>query len=86
MRDAWDDRDDYGSLKLYSIVPVILMDLLYQNSGWFTFGYRFSNDYAVLLFLMLAISVRRFGVAFWVAAIWASQGVSVWNRSWRSPT
>ncbi len=49
----------------------VLADLLYQNSGWFTFGYRFSNDYAVLLFLMLAVSVRRFGVVFWIAAIWA---------------
>jgi hypothetical protein len=49
----------------------VLADLLYQNSGWFTFGYRFSNDYAVLLFVMLAVSVRRFGVVFWVCAVWA---------------
>jgi hypothetical protein len=49
----------------------VIADLLYQNSGWFTFGYRFSNDYAVLLFVMLAVSVRRFGTAFWACAIWA---------------
>ena len=49
----------------------IAADLLYQNSGWFTFGYRFSNDFAVLLFVMLAISVRRFGAIFWACAIWA---------------
>jgi hypothetical protein len=47
------------------------MNLLYQNSGWVQFGYRFSNDYAVLLFVMLAIGVRRMGRVFWVAAIWA---------------
>jgi hypothetical protein len=49
----------------------ILADLLYQNSGWFTFGYRFSNDYATLLFLMLAVSVRKMGPLFWACAIWA---------------
>jgi hypothetical protein len=49
----------------------VVATLLYQNSGWFTFGYRFSNDYAVLLFVMLAVSVRRFGPAFWACAIWA---------------
>ena len=47
------------------------MNLLYQNSGWFQFGYRFSNDYAILLFVMLAIGVRRLGYRFWIAAIWA---------------
>jgi len=49
----------------------LMMNLLYQNSGWFQFGYRFSNDYAVLLFVMLAIGVKRMGRVFWMAAIWA---------------
>ena len=49
----------------------LVMNLLYQNSGWFQFGYRFSNDYAVMLFVMLAIGVRRMGRAFWMAALWA---------------
>jgi hypothetical protein len=48
-----------------------VMNLLYQNSGWFQFGYRFSNDYAVMLFVMLAIGVRRMGRVFWIAAVWA---------------
>lgn len=47
------------------------MNLLYQNSGWFQFAYRFSNDYAVLLFVMLAVSNRKLGRLFWVAAAWA---------------
>ena len=34
------------------------MDLLYQNTGWRQFGYRFSNDYAVLLFVLLAVGAR----------------------------
>ena len=47
------------------------MNLLYQNSGWVQFGYRFSNDYAVLLFAMLAIGGFRFGKLFWACALWA---------------
>ena len=49
----------------------LVMNLLYQNSGWFQFGYRFSNDYAILLFVMLAIGLPRFGRAFWFCAVWA---------------
>lgn len=49
----------------------LLTNLLYQNSGWFQFGYRFSNDYAILLFVMLAVGVRRMGRVFWIAAVWA---------------
>jgi hypothetical protein len=48
----------------------LVMNLLYQNSGWFQFGYRFSNDYAVLLFVMLAVGLRRLGTPFWYAAVW----------------
>jgi hypothetical protein len=49
----------------------MMTNLLYQNSGWFQFGYRFSNDYAVLLFVMLAVGVRKMGRVFWFAALWA---------------
>ena len=47
------------------------LDLLYQNSGWRQFGYRFSNDYAVLLFVLLAIGDRSVGWLFRVAAAWS---------------
>ena len=40
------------------------LDLLYQNTGWIQFGYRFSLDYLVVLFAMLAIGGRRFGLGF----------------------
>jgi chromate transport protein ChrA len=49
----------------------LVMNLLYQNSGWYQFGYRFSNDYAILLFVMLAVGSRKLGRLFWLAAIWA---------------
>ena len=44
---------------------VAFLDLLYQNSGWIQFGYRFSLDYAIVLFALLAIGGRRFGPLFY---------------------
>jgi hypothetical protein len=44
-----------------------LMVLLYQNSGWIQFGYRFSNDFSPLLVLALALGGRRLGAPFWLA-------------------
>jgi hypothetical protein len=55
-------------------VPIVVMQLLYQNSGWLQFGYRFSNDYAVFLFAMLAIAGPRFGPALYALVAW---GVAV---------
>jgi hypothetical protein len=57
-----------------SVAPVILMDLLYQNSGWLQFGYRFSNDYAVFLFALLAMGGYKLGKLFYSFALW---GVAV---------
>jgi hypothetical protein len=44
-----------------SVLVVALPSLLYQNSGWFQFGYRFSLDYMVLLIALLAIDGRPLG-------------------------
>ncbi|MCU0694799.1 MAG: hypothetical protein MUF54_25790 [Polyangiaceae bacterium] len=60
----------YASIAAAAIV-VAIPDLLYQNTGWMQFGYRFSNDFAVLLFLLLAISGRRLGAMFGLAALFA---------------
>lgn len=49
----------------------LVTNLLYQNSGWFQFGYRFSNDYAVFLFVLLATQTPRLSRIFWAAAAWA---------------
>lgn len=40
---------------------VALPSLLYMNSGWFQFGYRFALDYLVFLVVLLAIGGRPFG-------------------------
>ena len=47
---------------------VALPDLLYQNSGWVQFGYRFSNDFAVFLFALIAMGKRPFNRCFWALA------------------
>jgi hypothetical protein len=56
---------------LASALFPIAMDLLYQNSGWRQFGYRFSCDYAILLFVLLALGDRRMGGWFRLAALWS---------------
>ncbi len=53
-----------------SVLGPLLMNLCYQNSGWRQFGYRFSNDYAPLLFVLLALGNRRMGGLFRAAAAW----------------
>ncbi len=54
-----------------AIIPVLVLNLCYQNSGWVQFGYRFALDYMPLLFLLLALGGRRFGGAFVAAAVFA---------------
>lgn len=64
----------YAILAVSAVLPMAY-DLLYQNSGWQQFGYRFSNDYAMLLFVLLAIGARPMRALFWFLAAW---GVA-WN-------
>jgi hypothetical protein len=44
---------------------VMVPSLMYQNTGQTQFGWRFSNDSAVFLFLMLAVSRPRLTRTFW---------------------
>jgi hypothetical protein len=60
----------HATVALTALVP-LAFNLLYQNSGWRQFGYRFSNDYAVYLFVLLAIGGRPLGRAFKSLAVWA---------------
>ncbi|MDX2051311.1 MAG: hypothetical protein SFV15_02905 [Polyangiaceae bacterium] len=52
-----------------TVLCVALPSLLYQNTGWVQFGYRFSNDYAVFLFGLLALFRPRLGRVFWSLAL-----------------
>ena len=65
---------------------VAIPTLLYQNSGWVQFGFRFSLDYTPLLLLMLAFGGRRFGKLFVALAIFALVvnlfGAITFDRMW----
>jgi hypothetical protein len=62
----WPKRPSATLVGLYaSAVLVAVLDLMYQNSGWIQFGYRFSLDYMVALVLLLALGGRRFGFGFY---------------------
>jgi hypothetical protein len=68
----WPKRLDVTIVALWAaIVPTALCALLYQNTGWVQFGYRFSLDYLPLLFVLVALSGRRFGAAFLACAVFA---------------
>jgi hypothetical protein len=58
-------------LLLGTALLVALPTLLYQNTGWVQFGYRFSNDYAPLLFVALAISGPSLRGSFMLASAFA---------------
>ncbi len=47
-------------LYLSVLFPMIL-HLLYQNSGWVQYGYRFSLDYTIMLIALLAVGGYRLG-------------------------
>ena len=56
------------------MLAVALPSLLYQNSGWVQFGYRFSLDYLVLLILLLAIGDRPLT---WVVRLLIIAGIAI---------
>jgi hypothetical protein len=54
-----------------AVLPVVVLNLMYQNSGWLQFGYRFALDYMPALFAMLALCGRRFRAGFVVLCLFA---------------
>lgn len=67
----WPKRKDFvhWALAIAALGPLAL-NLLYQNTGWEQFGYRFSNDYAILLVALFAVGGRKMGWAFRFALLW----------------
>ena len=41
-----------------AVISVMILHLLYQNTGWVQFGYRFAMDYLVYLTILLALGGR----------------------------
>lgn len=74
---------------LYAAFAVVaVIDLMYQNSGWIQFGYRFATDYLVLLFALLALGGRKLRTpGFVVAMIFAiavnTFGAITFDRAWQ---
>ena len=70
-----------------AIVPVALMNLCYQNSGWVQFGYRFALDWLPLLFVLLALGRRRFRAGFALLLLWSIAinlfGALTFDRAWQ---
>ncbi len=66
VRASWKDPF-VRSLLWAGVLPVAALALLYQNSGFVQFGYRFSLDFTVFLILLLAGSGIRFNR--WFAAL-----------------
>lgn len=66
---------------------VCLSDLMYQNSGWVQFGYRFSLDYMIVLFVLLALGGRPFRGGFHAALVFAlvvnTFGAVTFDRAWQ---
>jgi hypothetical protein len=69
------------------VLVVALPSLLYQNSGWVQFGYRFSLDYLVLLVMLLAIGGRpltRVAKTLIIAGIAINLfGALTFDRDWK---
>lgn len=69
---VWPKKLTPLGIALYvTAAAVAIPGLLYQNTGWMQFGYRFSNDYAPILFALLAVNENRFGKLFAAAAVWS---------------
>lgn len=68
----WPKRVSATMVALYvASACVALVDLLYQNTGWVQFGYRFSLDYMAMLLALLALGGRRFGPGFYALMVFA---------------
>lgn len=70
-----------------TVAAVALPSLMYQNSGWFQFGYRFSLDYMVFLVMLLAVggrSLGRLAKALVIAGIVVNLfGAITFGRKWQ---
>jgi hypothetical protein len=68
----WPKRVDATIVALWAaVIPTALCTLLYQNTGWVQFGYRFSLDYLPLVFVLVALGRRRFRAVFWACAVFS---------------
>ena len=84
---VWPKRVSHTMVAMYvAVVVVMVLNLCYQNSGWIQFGYRFSLDYMIPLFALLALGGRRFGPGFFLMMAFAiainTFGALTFDRAW----
>lgn len=62
-------RGDHGYTPFLALTAAMsaMVLFLYQNSGWVQFGFRFSNDFAPFLLVLLALNGRKIG-KLWIGA------------------
>ncbi len=60
----------HGSLWL-TVAAVAVPSLLYQNSGWVQFGYRFSLDWTPMWIALLALGGRPIGALMKLLILWS---------------
>lgn len=64
-----------------TVAVVALPGLLYQNDGYFQFGYRFSLDWTPFLFLLLAMGGRPMKSRTFLLLAAASVGMGIWGAA-----
>jgi len=62
-----------------SAAAIFLADLAHFSQGWVQFGYRFSNDFAPFLLVLVALAVARQGLSRWVVGL---VGISILVNAW----
>ncbi len=62
---------------------IAFVDLLHFSQGWVQFGYRFSNDFAPFLLVLVTLGLARVGARWWsVGLIGLSILVNLWGVAW----
>jgi len=64
-------------------VAIAIADLVHFSQGWVQFGYRFSNDFAPFLLVLVTLGLARVGLRWWsVGLIALSIVINAWGVFW----
>jgi hypothetical protein len=66
-----------------AVGAVALVNLMHFSQGWVQFGYRFSNDFAPFLLVLVTLGLARAGVRWWTVGLVAiSVAINAWGVYW----
>jgi len=66
-----------------AVLAIALVNLAHFSQGWVQFGYRFSNDFAPFLFVLVVLALARVGVRpISLALVALSVLVNAWGVYW----